>query len=235
MGIVSPLYRELIDDMDNSPVERIIVIRGYCLIKAKRWGIAAGDGETSAAGKLRGKSLKEVAGYLLSDDDKLKCIGLAAINAGVFPREENLREINVRDLIMEKGRERKVAYIGHFSFLDNWNGGEEERMIFEMNPEKGDIPADEIPRLLPEADVAVITGMTLSNHTFENVMKSVRDDAYVILTGASSPLSEKLFDYGVDAVGGILFDDDFDAERLRDDTVNIRNLPGIRKVILMKS
>ncbi len=52
------------------------------------------------------------------------------------------------------------------------------------------------------ADIVAISGTTLINHTFEELMTLCRPDALVLVLGPSTPLSPVMFDYGVDILSG---------------------------------
>jgi uncharacterized protein (DUF4213/DUF364 family) len=64
------------------------------------------------------------------------------------------------------------------------------------------LPVSAAEIVIPEAQVVAITGMTLLNHTFEELLSLCDPDAYVILLGPSVPLSPVLFDWGVDILCG---------------------------------
>jgi len=66
--------------------------------------------------------------------------------------------------------------------------------VLERRPVEGDLPAEMAAEVLPQADVAAITGTSLINHTFEGLMKLCRPDALVIVLGPTAPLSPVLFD-----------------------------------------
>ena len=74
--------------------------------------------------------------------------------------------------------------------------------MLEKRPVGGDLPAEMAAEVLPQADVAAITGTSLINHTFERLMKLCRPDALVIVLGPTAPLSPVLFNYGVDVISG---------------------------------
>ena len=74
--------------------------------------------------------------------------------------------------------------------------------MLEKRPVGGDLPADMATEVLPQADMAAITGTSLINHTFEGLVKLCRPGALVIVLGPKAPLSPVLFDYGVDVVSG---------------------------------
>jgi uncharacterized protein (DUF4213/DUF364 family) len=56
--------------------------------------------------------------------------------------------------------------------------------------------------VLPQADVVALTGTSLLNHTFNDLIALCRPDAYVLLLGPSAPLTPVLFEAGVDAISG---------------------------------
>ena len=74
--------------------------------------------------------------------------------------------------------------------------------MLELHPRPGDVPAEQASQFLPQADVVALTGTSLINHTFDDLIRLCRPDAYVILLGASAPLSPILFEHWVDAVCG---------------------------------
>ena len=55
--------------------------------------------------------------------------------------------------------------------------------------------------------MVALTGTSLINHTFDALIGLCRPDAFVLLLGASAPLSPVLFKTAVDAVSGTLVTD----------------------------
>ena len=55
--------------------------------------------------------------------------------------------------------------------------------------------------------MVAITGTTLINHTFEELIGLCRPDAFVLVLGPTTPLSPVLFDYGADVISGTLVTD----------------------------
>ena len=110
--------------------------------------------------------------------------------------------LNARDLIIERGADRRVAVVGHFPFVEQIRRAAARCWVLEITPRPGDIPAERADEVLPQADVVALTGTSLINHTFEDVMTHCRPDAFVLVLGASAPLTPLLFESGVDAVCG---------------------------------
>ncbi len=66
------------------------------------------------------------------------------------------------------------------------------------------VPAAESVKVIFEADVLVITGVTLINHTLEGILNAARDGAEIAVMGPTAGIvPEPLFDRGVRVVGGV--------------------------------
>ena len=66
------------------------------------------------------------------------------------------------------------------------------------------IPADESRETIAAADVLIITGVTLVNHTLEHILAAARADAEIAVIGpTASLLPDALFARGVRVVGGV--------------------------------
>jgi len=159
------------------------------------------------AGHLLERSALELAEYAKSERPLEASIGLAAINALLEVDESRCVELNAEQVILEKGVGKSVAIVGHFPFIPQVREAAEKLWVLEKRPVGGDLPAEMAAEVLPQADVAAITGTSLINHTFEELMKLCRPDALVIILGPSAPLSPLLFDYGVDIICGTLVAD----------------------------
>jgi uncharacterized protein (DUF4213/DUF364 family) len=79
--------------------------------------------------------------------------------------------------------------------------------VLEQQPQGKDLPAEAASKVIPRADVVAITGTTLINHTFEELMALCRPEALVLVLGPSTPLSPILFDYGVHLLSGSVVED----------------------------
>lgn len=83
--------------------------------------------------------------------------------------------------------------------------------IIEQDPKT--LREDELPHYVPEerskevlakADVLIITGVTLVNHTLENILEYARPGAEIAIMGpTASMLPEPMFERGVRVVGGV--------------------------------
>jgi uncharacterized protein (DUF4213/DUF364 family) len=154
------------------------------------------------AGRLTERSGRELADMLRSERILEASIGMAATNALLEVDETGLAEVNAEKIVMEKGAGRGVAIVGHFPFIDRVREVAARCWVLERHPGPGDLPADRAPEVLPQADVVALTGTSLVNHTFDDLIGLCRPDAFVLLLGPSTPLSPVLFEAGVNALSG---------------------------------
>ena len=154
------------------------------------------------AGRLLERSGRELAEWLFSSSTLEASIGMAAFNALLEVDEAACTEVNAEKVIIDRGKGRRVAIVGHFPFIERVRRAAAECWVVELHPRPGDVPAEQADEVLPQADVVALTGTSLINHTFDNLMRLCRSDAFVLLLGPSAPLSPILFDTGVDAVSG---------------------------------
>ena len=185
------------------------------------------------AGNLIGQRGAELAALAGSDSLTERSIGFAALNALVHVDQTICREVNAEHLIMEQGIGRRVAIVGHFPFVPRVRAAANACWVLELNPLPGDLPAAQAADVLPQADVVAITGMSLVNGTFEALAALCRPEAFVVLLGATTPLSPLLFDYGVNAISGTLVEDIPAALVAVSQGANFRQIPGKRLVTMM--
>lgn len=159
------------------------------------------------AGRLMERSGLELAQMLRSERILEASIGMAAANALLEVDGAGLPEVNAEQIVIEQGAGRRVAIVGHFPFIDRVREAAAQCWVLELNPGPGDLPADRALEVLPQADVVALTGTSLLNHTFDDLIGLCRPDAFVLLLGPSTPLSPVLFETGVNALSGTRVDD----------------------------
>lgn len=211
MSTIDALLKSLSDDL---PVAQVLVGAFWTAVVLESdplcCGIAstlrgAGHSDSSLAAPARdlvGCSGRELAEWLRSKSVLEASIGMAAFNALLDVDEAACAEVNAEEIIIERGRDRKVAIVGHFPFVDRVRRAAAECWVLEIDPGPGDVPAMRANELLPQADVVALTGTSLINHTFDGLMGLCRPDAFVLLLGPSAPLTPVLFDTGISAISG---------------------------------
>lgn len=169
----------------------------------EKCGIATTLSECSGDKKIeiKGKSVRQAAELLINGKGFEKSIAMAAINSAL--PEIPSREINATEIIIEKSKNKKVAVIGHFPFVEELKRVARELKVSEINPKAPtDITPEEMNSFLSEAEVIVITGLTLLNQTFDEIISLSNISAFKILLGPSVPLHTSLLKY-VDVISGV--------------------------------
>jgi uncharacterized protein (DUF4213/DUF364 family) len=154
------------------------------------------------AGTLENLTGLALANLTQAEQPLLVSVGMAAVNA-LLPRQPcSWVDLNAEDVIGEHGVGKPVALIGHFPFIERLREKVGKLSVLELNPQPGDLPVSATGDVLKEAKVVAITGMTLLNHTLDELLRLCAPDALVILMGPSVPLDPILFENGVDILCG---------------------------------
>lgn len=235
------ILEQLLADIPDEEVDEVIVGLHSVLVKSgERSGLAStikycGPGaELRGASELERYSLRELADYALSDNLLESSVGMAAINCAFSGTAGKYRELNAKDILLNKGQGKNVGIIGHFPFLEKQRQLYKNCDIFEKQPRDGDLCEADIPAYLPRAEVVAISGTTLTNHSFASVMRSVSPHAYCIMLGPSTPLSPLLFLSGLHVLSGMKISDYALAKRCVLQAVPTRHLQGVRMLSMFK-
>ena len=184
--------------------------------------------------RLLKRSGRELAELLRSSSSLEASIGMAAFNALLEVDEAACTEVNAEEVILERGAGRRVAIVGHFPFVERIRRAAAECWVTELHPRPGDVPAERAGEVLPHADVVALTGTSLINHTFDELIALCQPSAFVILVGGSAPLSPVLFDCRVDAVAGTRVVDVSAAVRAVGQGATFRQIPGKRLLTMAR-
>ena len=76
--------------------------------------------------------------------------------------------------------------------------------IIELQPRNGDIPWTDSKPALRDAEIVFITGLTLLNDTFLEVIDRTPQAKYRVLLGRTVPFYPLFFEYGVHLIGSTL-------------------------------
>lgn len=113
------------------------------------------------------------------------------------------------DLIDLSSR-KTITMVGAFqSYIKKIGETDNKLYVLELNEnalKKGQkqyyVPATEYPSILPQSDIVIITGLSLVNNTFDDLLSSISRGTQVIVTGpSSSMIPDLLFERKVDIVG----------------------------------
>lgn len=185
-------------------------------------------------GKLTRKTALELGEYARSESLLEASIGMATINSLIDIDESKCIEKNAFEILLEKGEGKNVAVVGHFPWIPKLKGKVQNLWVLEQRVRKGDLPAKEADRILPECDVVGITGTSFINHTLEGLLALCKR-AFFVLIGPTSPLSPILFDYGIDAICGAEVVDVDKVIRSISEGATFKEVSGVRLLTLSKS
>ena len=185
-------------------------------------------------GNLLQKTPGELVQMAYSDRILEAAIGMATINSLLYIDEEKCTEINARDLIAEKGKDKRVAIVGHFPFIPMLRNIVEKLWVIEKNPREGDFAEAEAENFLAQAEIVAITGTAITNHTVDRLLEICDPKAFVIVLGDTAPLSPLLFDFGIDAVAGTKVVDTELVLRCVSEGANFRQIKGTRRLTMVR-
>jgi uncharacterized protein (DUF4213/DUF364 family) len=169
--------------------------------------------------KINGMKAAAVLAALPSDEPIKAAIAIATLNAlSAICWERGLNDnyhiqMNTDAVdVVRMPAESSVAVIGAFvPILRKLKTRGGRWWVIEQDPQtlKSDemdhfIPADRSDETIAAADVLIITGVTLVNHTLEPILKAARPDAEIAVVGpTASMLPDALFERGARVVGGV--------------------------------
>lgn len=239
MSIVDELIASIRAD---APVRRVQISPFWSAVLVDRCGLASTSsaiqhGHNQApvceAGRLTEQSGLELARLAGSESLLEAAVGVAAINA-LLEVENAAMELNARELLLERGRDKRVALVGHFPFVPVLHEAASHLSVLELDPQPGDLDGRDAERVIPEADVVAITGSSFVNGTVDRLLSLCRRDSFVVLLGPSTPLSPILFDYGADVLSGTIVSDVETAMRCVEQGATFRQIKGVRTVSLFR-
>lgn len=184
------------------------------------------------AGTLHTHSALTLAGWIHSDNPLEAGVGMAAINALLDVDMAACTDRNAGDVILAHGAGKRVVIVGHFPFIPDLRTIAREVWVLEQRPKDGDLPAERAPDMIPHADVVGITGQTLANHTYDDLIALCRPDALVVVLGGSTPLSPVLLAHGAHVVAGTRIVDIDAALVAIGQGAGFRQIPGKRLLTL---
>jgi uncharacterized protein (DUF4213/DUF364 family) len=206
---MSRLYDIILTSIDDKPIEDLQIGEAYVGAKINnRVGVSHRienqDISLYDYTKFKGKKVTEL---IYSNDPLENAIGTAAINAQIRPKKQNLKKGNIFHVILEMAdKYDNIGIIGKFPIIDKLRQLNLEIFAFELKNIPGFLPAERAFKILPNCDLIIITGTAFVNKTLEHLLKLC--NGYTLVVGPTTPLSDLLFDFGVDVLAGIICKDD---------------------------
>ena len=168
-------------------------------------------------GKLRGRRAFDVAREAFSDHGIRRAVGIATVNALAdrcwqrrpHPEVELHPGVDAFDATDIRPADQVVVVGAFVPFLKELKRRGQPFLVLEQDPAtlKAEElpffrPAEQAPEILPDADVALITGATLVNNTLEELLALTRPDARVTVVGPTvGMLPDAFLARGTDVLG----------------------------------
>jgi uncharacterized protein (DUF4213/DUF364 family) len=215
------IYNTLIELVPAaSTVRRCVCGLHWFAVQSAATGVAMtpreGDASIPFAGDLAGRPTRELAARLRSWSFHEAALGLAAVNSEVNSAaaveastglcSDQQPDEDVFTYLLDEFRGKRVAVIGHFRNLERVRAIC-DLTILERRPQPGDLPDPACEWVLREQDYVIITASTLINKTLPRLLELSRG-ARIVLAGPSTPLTPKLFDFGIDILAGLVVEDE---------------------------
>ncbi|HET6847076.1 MAG TPA: DUF4213 domain-containing protein, partial [Anaerolineales bacterium] len=123
MTILDELLARL--PQENVPVRHVLVGAHWTVVCSRHAGMAAtlmadkphGHSRVREVGRLEQKPAQALAELARSKDPLEVSIGVAAINSLIDVDENSVHELNAAEVLAQRGRDRTVALVGHFPFI----------------------------------------------------------------------------------------------------------------------
>lgn len=180
-----------------------------------------------------GADAASIAHLAESPKSRFAAVGMATLNALLQPDREALSEIDAADWLCSRGTDKRVAIFGRFPFIqDELKPVATEVWVFELQPRPDEYGAENIPEILPRADIVAITSSALINHTIDNILYHVAPTSTVMILGPGTPLSSRLFFSGVDILSGVQITNVDQAQESVRAGVSFRHMKGMERVTL---
>lgn len=156
--------------------------------------------------------------------------GLAAINS-LLNKDIPGQEVKIQDLLLSLGKDKNVAVIGHFPFVEKMGSQFKNFWVLEKNPGPEDMPENMKNQILPRADVIALTATTLLNDSLGEIINLTHRDCVKMMLGPSTPMASCLLDMGMDYLGGALVQDKNKVIQGIEQGLPFRKLQGIKFII----
>ena len=216
-----PAFYEIL--LRRLPAEELTVdriVRGVswtaALLSNGQAGVAmrtAGESRPRMFASLEGMPAAEAARAVLSWNLEEAGEGMAVINAcyntpartealGCFYTDSALAGVELAG--------KRLGVVGHMlrhgSVTTELAAAAKDCFILEREPKPGDYPDSACETLLPDCDVALITGSAAVNKTMPRLLELCRG-AEILLTGPTVPLCPELLDLGIRRLNGCVITD----------------------------
>lgn len=200
------LYEDLRLAVTDAEVRRVVVGAKWVLVEsADGLGVAARQGSGTGpveTARWAGLGLRDLAALAARAWDPLDiAVGVAAINAHLNRPDLIGAPGNGLDLFAEV--DGRVVVIGGFPGLARRLP---RAQVIDMTPRAGEHPEPASDWLLPGAAAVAVTASALANRTLPRLLRQATS-ARVAMIGPGTPLTPRLFAYGLQSLAGFVAED----------------------------
>ena len=190
-----------------------------------------------AAGRLLDLGLGALVQLLRSSSVPEAAVGLAAVNSLTEVNRLAVAEVNARDVLKHKGRDKAVAIIGRSPFVDEIRRVSRELWVFEKGAGRraDDLGPEHVAGVLPHAEVVAISATTLINHTIQDILPFISPQTFTMMLGPSTPMMPGLFGFGIDLLCGSVIEDPSAVIKAVEQGAVTRQISGVKRVTLHKA
>jgi uncharacterized protein (DUF4213/DUF364 family) len=212
------MLKRILDTVDNlAVITDVNIYLNWVVVKSLDYamstlfldmpGLEKPCGMNTFMGDIIGKKAIEIAEEFLLSKESLKVsVGMACLKS-ILPHIQVFDEGNAIDRHREEAHTRPTCFIGHFNEAEKWRSEGDPVNIIELFPRPGDIHWNDSHEILAKAELVFLTGLTLVNNTFDEVIRRTPKAKHRIIMGPTVPMSTVLFDFGVDHIGVTLIKD----------------------------
>jgi uncharacterized protein (DUF4213/DUF364 family) len=222
MKIAEKIRDRIMEKAADNRVRRAQIGLIYCAVQldngstgvaftfpAERSGQPCGAG-LSGQGNLAGRKADQLIEHLGSEELVSSALGMAAANAVIadsFADPHALGGDILDHLDIRKGD--RICMVGCFlPVLEKLGDLAVKVTTVDQVAKPGAEPAERSAQLLPESQVAIITGTSIINNTIDDLLGLAADCREVAVLGPSTPLLAEAFrDLPVHCLSGIRVDD----------------------------
>jgi len=213
-----PLIHAIATSADhNQVIEDIRIYTNWVLVKTGKWslstifwgmpGLEDKPGMDSWMGDWLGKPALDSALELLSSKDTLRrAVGMACLKS-LLPVPTSVMSGNAVLMVEAAAARVPTCFIGFFKEGAEWREMGRPVNIVELFPRPGDIHWDDAGEVLAEAQIVLMSGLTVVNETLEEVIRRTPNAKVRVMMGPTVPPSPVLFDCGLDLLGVTLVND----------------------------
>lgn len=205
------LYDDLVLGVPGIPVRRVVVGAKWVLVEtAEGLGVAArqtaarqtAKGDETSLDRWLGRNLRDLATLAARAWAPLDiAVGVAALNAHY--NHPGLTGADGNGLDLFASVEGRVVVIGGFPQIARRLP---RAQVIDMNPRDGEYPEAACDWLLPGAEAVALTASAFANRTLPRLLR-VAAGARIAMIGPGTPLTPRLFDYGIDGLAGFVATD----------------------------